>query len=101
MTPQNLANARLISGAGALEPAQHFGIEPQGHQLLGIIGFRTPALNELAAAIMIGALEKIVGQFGISSYSCGWMTWRSIFFKSLPKTRFFRGHLLIEKTCHV
>jgi 3-methyladenine DNA glycosylase/8-oxoguanine DNA glycosylase len=61
MALENLADARLVSRTGALEPSQHLGIEPQRHKLLGIVGLRAPALNELAAAIMIGALKKIVG----------------------------------------
>src|SRR3954465_9362094 len=60
---QDLTDAGLISGAAALEPSQHLGIEPYRHKLLGIIGFWTPAPNELVAMVDVGTLKKIVGQF--------------------------------------
>ena len=63
MALEDIADARLISGACALEPPQHVRIQSQRNKLLGIFGFRTPAPHQLAAAMVIRGCEPLRSQF--------------------------------------
>jgi hypothetical protein len=58
---QRGADAGLISRAALLKPAKHRGIQPQGDQLFGVVGFRPPATDQLTALIEVGALKHFVG----------------------------------------
>src|ERR1700676_1364553 len=94
MALENFANARLISRAGALEPSQHLGIEPQRNKLLGIVGFRTPAPNQLAATTVVSGSKPLFGQFGNLVIFVRLHDMAVNFLQIASQSGFFRGHLL-------
>jgi len=64
MTSQDVADARLISGARALEPPQYICVESYRDKLLRIVRLWPPATNKLARTTMIGRGKPLLGQFG-------------------------------------
>src|ERR1700759_2243860 len=94
MTPQDVADTRLIADSCTLEPTQYVCIKPQRHELLGIVRFWTAAADEFAPTAMICVSKPIFSEFGYLVIFVRLHDMTINFLQVASQSALSRGHLL-------